>query len=126
MINNLKEEKMQILKMVEEGKINVEEGVNLLDALEESKDIDTMKNNAQWLKIKVYDSEDDTKVNVNIPIALINLGMKISPKFVPELKDANLNENDFKEILDAIENGAHGKIVDIESDNGEKVEIIVE
>ena len=34
-MNNLKEEKLQILKMVEEGKITPEEGISLLETLED-------------------------------------------------------------------------------------------
>ncbi len=123
----MKEEKKQILKMVEEGKITVDEGLDLLNALEEREKIEnTYTNDPKWLKIKVFDPDEDTKVNVNLPLSLINVGMKMSQKFVPELKDAGLDEEDFKEILNAIEDGAQGKIVDIESEDGEKVEIVVE
>ena len=40
----LKEEKLQILKMVEEGKISVEEGLDLLNALEEKETVKPNKN----------------------------------------------------------------------------------
>jgi len=123
----MKEEKKQILKMVEENKITVDEGLDLLNALEEREKIEnTYTNDPKWLKIKVFDPDEDTKVNVNLPLSLINVGMKMSQKFVPELKDAGLDEEDLKEILNAIEDGAQGKIVDIESEDGEKVEIVVE
>ena len=45
---------------------------------------------------------------------------------MPELKESGLNENDINELFEAIKNGASGKLVDIEGENGEKVEIIVE
>lgn len=121
------EEKKQILKMVEENKITAEEGLSLLNALEENEEVENIdQNTPKWLKIRVIEPDKDTKVNVNVPISLVNIGMKMSHKFVPELKDAGLDENDLKEILEAIKDGAQGKIVDIESENGEKVEIIVE
>jgi hypothetical protein len=127
MTDNYREEKMQILKMVEDGKITIEEGVELLDALGGKMQIDNnRKRNAKWLKIRVYDPDDDTKVNVTLPITFINLGMKFAYKFSPELKDTGLDEDDFKELFDAIKNGAEGKLVDVESENGEKVEIVVE
>lgn len=123
----MKEEKKQILKMVEEGKITVDEGLELLNALDERFEIEkTYTNDPKWLKIRVFDPDDDTKVNVNLPLSLISVGMKMSQKFVPELQEAGLGEEDFKEILTAIEDGAQGKIIDVESDNGEKVEIVVE
>jgi len=130
MENNLKEEKLQILKMIEERKITPEEGINLLDALENVEETYVDNKQAKWLKIKVFDPDDNTKVNVTIPIALIDVGMKMAgkfgPAFVPELKEADINENDLKELFEAIKNGAMGKLVDIESEDGEKVEIVVE
>jgi hypothetical protein len=122
---NLKEEKMQILSMVSEGKISSEEGVKLLDALEE-KSSPQVKKSPKWLKIRVYDPEDDDKVNITLPISLLNVGMKIANKFSPEIKEAGLSDDDLKEIFEAIKNGAEGKLVDIDGENGEKVEIIVE
>ncbi|MBU5456136.1 hypothetical protein EDD65_10715 [Keratinibaculum paraultunense] len=130
MENNLKEEKLQILKMIEERKITPEEGINLLDALENVEETYVDNKQAKWLKIKVFDPDDNTKINVTIPIALIDVGMKMAgkfgPAFVPELKEADINENDLKELFEAIKNGAMGKLVDIESEDGEKVEIVVE
>ncbi len=120
-----KEEKMQILKMVEEGKVSVEEGLNLLDALEEKETVKPCKN-VKWIKIKVYDPDDDTKVNVTLPISFVSLGLKLATKFSPDLKETGLDEKDFNEINAAIESGAVGKIVDIESEDGEKVEIVIE
>ena len=122
---NLHEEKMEILKMVEEGKITSKDGIDLLNALDEKeKEIPIRK--SKWLKIRVYDPNDKTKVNVNIPIALVDIGLKVATKMSPELKESNLESIDFNEIVQAIKDGAEGKIVDIESENGEKVEIIVE
>lgn len=126
----LKEEKLQILKMIEEGKITSEEGIQLLDALGEAEETYVDNRQAKWIKIRVFDPDDKTKVNITVPIALIDVSMKMAgkfgPHFVPELKEAGLEENDMKELFDAIKNGAMGKLVDVESENGEKVEIIVE
>ena len=123
----LKEEKIQILNMVQEGKVSPEEGITLLEALENNKDeINESNNSAKWLKIRVFDPDEDTKVNVTLPITLINLGVKLAGKFSPEFKEAGLSEKDMNEIFDAIKNGATGKIVDVDSQNGERVEIVIE
>ncbi|MFA5524993.1 MAG: hypothetical protein WDA24_11605 [Tissierellales bacterium] len=121
----LKEEKMQILKMIEEGKITSSDGLELLGALEEKENLPLAKS-AKWIKIKVLDPEDNTKVNVNIPLSLVDVGLKIAAKVSPELKDSDLNGIDFNEIAELVKSGAEGKLIDIESDSGEKVEIIVE
>ena len=121
----LKEEKLQILKMIEEGKITSQGGLELLAALEEKEDLPIAKS-SKWIKIKVLDPRDSTKVNVNIPLALVDVGLKMATKLSPELKNSDLQGIDFSEIAELIKNGAEGKIVDVESDNGEKIEIIVE
>ncbi len=123
------EEKMQILTMVKDGKITAEEGVKLLDALDNN--VNTVDNanintKAKWLKIKVFDPEDSTKVNVTLPISLINLGVKFASKFSPEFKEAGLTENDMEEIFAAIKNGETGKIVEVDSEDGTRVNIIIE
>lgn len=123
----LKEEKVQILNMVQEGKVSPEEGITLLEALENNKEeINESNSSAKWLKIRVFDPDEDTKVNVTLPITLINLGVKLAGKFSPEFKEAGLSEKDMNEIFDAIKDGATGKIVDVDSKNGERVEIVIE
>ena len=126
----MREERLQILKMVEDGKITPEEGMDLLDALEDMEEMHIENKQAKWLKIRVSDGGDKSKVNVTVPIALIDVSMrmagKFGPAFVPELKEAGMTEDDFMELFDAIKGGAIGKLVDIESEDGEKVEIIVE
>lgn len=126
----LKDEKLQILNMIQDGRINAEEGVKLLEALENSLDIKDENVNsgkkAKWIKIKVLDTEGNTKVNVTLPISLINLGVKLASKFSPEIKEAGLSEDDMTEIFDAIKNGETGRIVDIDSAKGDKVEIVIE
>ncbi|KPU26572.1 hypothetical protein TR13x_09505 [Caloranaerobacter sp. TR13] len=125
-MSNFKEEKLQILKMIEEGKITHEEGLELLNAIEE-KDKEFNTSNAKWIKIRVYDPDDKTKVNVNIPIALVDVGLKFATKFSPELKNSDLENINLEEIIQIIKSGAQGKIVDVTNEsNGEKVEIYVE
>lgn len=129
-MTNLKDERLQVLKMVEEGKITSEEGINLFEALDDTEETYRENKGTKWLKVRICDKDDKNKVNVTIPVALIDVGMKIAgkvaPNFVPELKEAGLEEEDLNEIFEAIKSGASGKIVDIESEDGEKVEVIVE
>lgn len=125
-MSNFKEEKLQILKMIKEGKITHEEGLELLNAIEE-KDKVLSTSNAKWIKIRVYDPDDKTKVNVNIPISLVDVGLKFATKFSPELKNSDLENINFEEIIQIIKSGAQGKIVDVTNEkSGEKVEIFVE
>ena len=61
-----------------------------------------------------------------MPISLVNIGVKLASKFSPEFEASGLSENDMNEIFNAIRNNESGKIIDVESDDGQKVEIVIE
>lgn len=124
------EERMQILKMVEEGKITASEALELIEALE--KGMNSSENapktkNTKWLRVDVKAENDKTKAKVNIPLSLLDVGLKIGTKFAPELKEASLEKIDIDEIVQAIKDGAEGKIVEVDAEDGKtKVEVYVE
>lgn len=77
------------------------------------------------LKIIVNSKEGD-KVKVNLPVQLIKLGINIS-KCMPEVNgNEALKDIDFDQIFTMIENGVIGKLVEVESSDGDIVEIYVE
>ena len=119
------EERMQILRMIERGQISADEGAQLLSALEEASATTTsgIRGGAKWFRVRVTDKQTGkTKVNVNIPMGLVNVGMRIGAKFAPEMEDLDVDG-----IIEAIRSGAQGKIVEVEdSEDGERVEIYVE
>lgn len=128
----MNDEKLKILKMIEDGIITAEEGSQLLNALADSSELPTAakksdSGNAKWLRVKVLSTENGvkTKVNVNVPVALVETGLKIGKRFDKNVEDS-LKDIDLKEILEMIKNGAEGKIVEVESDNGDIVEVYVE
>lgn len=120
------EERMQILKMVEEGKISAEEGARLLSALAAGARAEkktTTGSGARWFRVRVTDLiTGKDKVNVNIPIGLVNVGLKMGARFAPEIEGANLDE-----VIASIKSGAQGKIFEAtDEEGGEHVEIFVE
>lgn len=126
----MNEEKIKILKMIEEGKVTAEDGSKLLSSIEDSKDKiseNRINGNAKWIRIKVLDSEKgkQTKVNIKIPISLVETGLKIGKNFNKDL-ESSMKDIDIQEILRMIKNGAEGKILEVETDNGKTVEIYVE
>ncbi|MFP4661476.1 MAG: SHOCT-like domain-containing protein [Halanaerobiales bacterium] len=129
---SVNEEKMQILKMIEEGKINSTEGLELLEAIENKNDSSIISHSnkittAKWLRVRVKAEDDKTKVNVNIPISLVDVGLKIAKAYSPELNSEELKDIDFDEIIKAIKDGAEGKIVDIyDEESNTTVEVFVE
>jgi len=127
MSKNVSEEKIQILEMVEDGKITAAEATELLAALESNEEEIVPRKDVKWLKVRVYTLDDQPKVNVNIPISLVDVGLKLAKKYDPKLKDSGLDNINLDEILDAIKNGAEGKIVDVIDDEEQtKIKVYVE
>lgn len=127
MSKNISEERMKILEMVEEGKLNTSEAMELLDALEGDEIEIKPKTDAKWLKIRVKTMDDNPKVNVNMPLSLVDVGLKLAKKFDPKLEQSGLDQIDLDEIIEAVKNGAEGKIVDVEDEeNQTRVKIYVE
>jgi hypothetical protein len=117
---------MQILKMIEDGTITADEGAKLLAALEEGaakNEQITPSGQARWMRIRVTDlNTGRAKVNVNLPMGLVNFGMKMGARFAPEMEDIDLDE-----IIQAIKEGAQGKIVEVEDEeDNERVQIYIE
>jgi len=113
--------------MIQEGKITAEEGAKLLQAVEGSRErerpaLTGATGGGKWFRVRVTDLQTGRrKVNVNIPIGLVNIGAKIGAKFAGPL------DVDVDEIIRAIESGTQGKIIDVEDEeDGERVEIYVE
>jgi hypothetical protein len=126
----VKEEVKQILKMVEEGKITAEQAVQLMDAgdlsVEASNENRSAAGKAKWLKVRVYDiTSNKKKVNVSVPLSLVSVGLKLGMRF--GLDKDELKGFDFDQIIQLIEAGEEGKIVDVvDEESGEKVEVYVE
>lgn len=121
----MREEKLQILKMIEEGKISAEEGVELLNALENTEEKIVRDKGAKWLRFRVKEQDGKNKVNINIPISLIDIGLNIGTKFHADL-DKQLGGIDLEEIIKSVKEGAEGKLVEVEDEDGDKIEVFVE
>ncbi|AUB55510.1 MULTISPECIES: SHOCT-like domain-containing protein [Methanobacterium] len=127
MSKNVSDERMQILEMVEDGKITAAEAMELFSALEKNDQEIVPRKDAKWLKVRVFTMDDKPKVNVNIPLSLVDVGLKLAKKYDPKLKDSGLDNINIDEIMDAVKNGAEGKIVDvIDEEEQTKVKVYVE
>jgi len=120
------EERMKILRMIDEGKITAEEGAKLLAALSEApksprrKSLRDTAGGARWLRIRVTDLvTGKSKATVNLPIGLVDAGLNIASQYAPGIE--------FDELVEAINEGAEGKIIDVlDEEDGEHVEIYIE
>lgn len=124
----MSEERARILQMVSENKIDAQEAARLLGALNASPNSEgkaeaASRGSARWFRVRVTDMETGrTKVNVNLPLSLVKVGMRMGAHFAPEVQ-----ELDWDEIMVAIQDGANGKLVEVEDmEDGEKVEVYVD
>jgi hypothetical protein len=123
------EERMKILKMIEDGKLSAEEGTKLLAALNgprmptPPRPPGGMPGGARWLRIRVTDIRTGrSKASVQIPLALVDAGMKIGAHYAPEVEGVDMTN-----VMEALRSGVTGKIIDVTDDeDGEHVEIYVE
>lgn len=120
------EERMKILRMIDEGKITAEEGAKLLATLSENRKtarkvaLSYGTGGARWLKVRVTDMvTGKAKATVNLPLGLVDAGLNIASKYAPDVA--------FDELMEAIQAGAEGKIIDVyDEEDGEHVEIFIE
>lgn len=120
------EERMKVLKMIEEGKLTAEEGARLLAALSESPaakprpNLRDSSSRGRWLRVRVTDAiSGKAKATVNLPLGLVDAGLNIASQYAPGVA--------FDELIEAINAGAQGKIIDVfDEEDGEHVEIFIE
>ncbi|WP_291583557.1 hypothetical protein [Clostridium sp. UBA6640] len=129
----MNEEVLRITKMIAENKITAEEGAKLIQSLNNDKSEIIIQNKfdkfnkfdrlEKSLKIKVTSQRDNSdKVNMSIPLKVIK-AFGNSIKNIPQLQE---NGVDVSAIMEAIDSGIEGTIVDIKSDNGDTVEVYIE
>jgi hypothetical protein len=97
-------EQNQILEMLKAGKISVEESVKLLEAVDSAGYAGQPK--ATKVVVAIFEHGEET-TNLRIPVNLA----KVFWKFVPKDIQAQI---DLQLILDQIEAGAIGEIIEIE------------
>jgi hypothetical protein len=75
------------------------------------------------LRIRVTDMNSGrSKASVQIPLALVDAGLKIGAHFAPEVEGVDMSN-----VMDAMRSGVTGKIIDVVDDeDGEHVEIYIE
>src|SRR5690606_8449692 len=122
---HMTDERLQILRMVEQGKVSAEEAVKLLEALgdDSSAQPARARRSNRMMRVRVIEGER-TKINVNLPLQLARVALGFVPK--DALRGSVGGEHlDGDASMRMLEEGLEGKIVDVE-DEDTKVEVIVE
>jgi len=124
------EERMRILQMIQDGVITAEDGIRLLDSIEQSdkqgalpdRSTDNSRT-ARFFRVVVTDTQTGkSRVNVRLPVSVINAGFKMGARFAPEVE--GLNSAD---LMEFIRSGTIGRIIDVYDDeDGEHVEVFLE
>ena len=143
--HGMDKESLEILEMVREGRVTPEQGTQLLEALRSQPSGLAALSGGEKpkfvrVRVNVVDGDKEkVAVNVNLPVAMADLALKMLEKaeftkdgehikFGDYMKD--LGGMDVATILQMVKEGAEGKLVDVDvqGDDGEtvKVEVIVD
>ena len=130
------DERMTILRLIEQEKISAEEGARLIAAMrgtgpssEENGSTPPSSGQAKWFKVRVTDAATGkAKVDIALPLSLIDwtarFATRLAPNFIP---DIDIEGVDIGDVIESIRSGQRGRIVDVYDDNdGERIEIVVE
>jgi hypothetical protein len=128
------EERVKILKMVQEGKLSAEQAAELLSVLDNRSQqpippippippVPPIGRPGRWFRVRVTDTDTGkVRVNVRMPVSMLNAGMKMGMRFSPEVEGLNPEE-----LIEAIRSGEAGQIVDVyDEKDGEHVEVFIE
>lgn len=82
------DERMKILRLLQEGVISPQDAAALLDALDAPAAPGAAKTRkARWLHIRVTDlATQRVRVNVTLPVAMVRAGLKLGSRFASELE----------------------------------------
>jgi hypothetical protein len=126
----MREDVLRVLKMIEEGKVDAEKGAQLIEALKGKAEGSNLESHQaatdeKFFRVRV-DSKAGDKVNVNIPLNLIKSVIGSCGGKFPIKAEGFEGAIDMDIIKQALDNDITGRIVDVESANGDKVEVYIE
>lgn len=126
-MNEEKDERDRILRLIECGQITAEQAAQLLDALSE---LDTAARMGERRRDPVIlvratslnERRQPLVVYARLPLNLLRVGMRLGLRLIPYVDEDSLDE-----VLGAIEQGTGGRVLDLQDlERGERVEIFVE
>ena len=137
-------ERQEILELLAKGKISADEAAELLSSVQEKTTeappaseaatepvqkaapepvFKTNGKKPSWFKVRVRNLETGkNKVTVNIPLGMVDFGLKLGRHFAPELEGL-----DYEELTGMMKNMESGMLVEVEDEeDNEHVQIFVE
>lgn len=128
----MREEKLEVLRRIQNEEITADEGAKLLEALDHPQAVEVQpqkekpvgRNLTKMFRIKVLSSDGD-RVNVQIPLAFAKIALSKGSGFINKNIHSDI-DIDVDMLLEMIDQGNIGKLVDIVSADGDSVEIVIE
>jgi len=117
------DERNRVLYMVESGKVTAAQAAQLLDTLDLERSRSREQSRNRNARVRVTNlATNRQKVNVTIPVSLIQVGLRLGTRLAPQVSGSALED-----LLRAIEGGATGRLLDLQDlEEGERVEIFAE
>ena len=131
-----KEERLEVLRMLEGGAITADDAARLLEALDSADrafappaalpsypDDPAPPGGKPARHVRIQVSEGDngrSRVNLMLPLAAIDVGLGIAERFAPDYFD---NHDGLRK---AIASAGPGPIIDVEGEDGQRIQISVE
>jgi len=133
----MSDERLQILKMLEEGKISAEEASKLLEALKTSESAGNNGNSqvqavwqsptkARWMRIEVKERNGD-RVHIKLPLVVVKAALRVGGHFSMGGFDSDeLGPDVMAELEQALMEGESGMLIDVVEEDGDHVQIYLE
>lgn len=122
-----REERLEVLRLLESGDITADEAYTLLDALltvDQARPVDQAGDRSVKrpgaVRIRITDLvTGKANINLALPIGLVEGGLNVARKFAPDKIPA------VESIRESIAHGMVGTVVDV-VDKNERIEVIIE
>ncbi len=126
------QERLQVLRMIDEGKITAEEGFQLLKVLDSTDGASDSPRptsgvdealKGKLVRLQVIDLESGrSKATASVPLRLLEVGLRIATHYAPGLKHMNPDS-----LLDALGTVNEGRIIEIvDEEQKTRIELRVE
>jgi transposase len=119
------DERNRILSLVETGQLSASEAAQLLDALVKDQVQATERIQNHTVRIWLTSAatrQPKMKMTATLPAPLIGASLHLLARLMPQLNEATIHQ-----LIDAIERGSIGRLLDLQDlEEGKRLEIFIE
>ena len=127
-----KDERDQILRMIESGQVSAVEASQLLDTLEIEPDFSQERPRAakearreRTLRVRTSNLKSRQQrvyVTATVPLSVLKASLRLIAQLIPQLQT-----NMLADLLHSLERGTTGRLLDVQDlDKGERIEVFVD